>query len=249
MAKLKSLLKIEGTLGGITFYKTKDGNLAREKGGVSRERIMRDPRFERTRENIAEFKQAANAGKLLRDSIVPLLMTARDSRVTSRLTKIMIGVCKNDTVSFRGERNPAFGLNSDEGKALLKSFNFNLASPLNAILFKAFALDPATGKITIENLVPNEDMAIPVGATHISLSGAMLNIDFETGIYSFKMTNVQNIATGMTPTSIALVPTEIPSGSGAMMYFLKIAFFQEVNGKQYSLRNGAFNSLELVEIG
>ncbi len=32
MAKLKSLIKIEGTLDELTFYKTQDGNLVRQKG-------------------------------------------------------------------------------------------------------------------------------------------------------------------------------------------------------------------------
>jgi len=31
MAKQNSLLKIQGTIGGMTFYHTKDGNLVREK--------------------------------------------------------------------------------------------------------------------------------------------------------------------------------------------------------------------------
>ncbi len=32
MAQQKSILKLRGTIGGISFYKSKDGYLAREKG-------------------------------------------------------------------------------------------------------------------------------------------------------------------------------------------------------------------------
>ncbi len=35
MAKLKGILKIEGTLDELTFYKTQDGHLVKTKGGVS----------------------------------------------------------------------------------------------------------------------------------------------------------------------------------------------------------------------
>lgn len=69
MAQQKSIIKLRGTIGGISFYKSKDGYLAREKGGVDGSRIASDPAFARTRENGAEFSNSASAGKLLRDTI------------------------------------------------------------------------------------------------------------------------------------------------------------------------------------
>jgi len=62
MARQKSILKLQGTIGGISFYKSKDGYLAREKGGVDASRIANDPGFARTRENGAEFGNSASAG-------------------------------------------------------------------------------------------------------------------------------------------------------------------------------------------
>lgn len=56
MAKLKGILKIEGTLDELTFYKTQDGHLVKTKGGVSADRIANDPNFQRTRENGSEFE-------------------------------------------------------------------------------------------------------------------------------------------------------------------------------------------------
>lgn len=49
MAKQKSIIKLEGTIGGITFLKTSDGYLAKEKSEVSKSRISSDPAFARTR--------------------------------------------------------------------------------------------------------------------------------------------------------------------------------------------------------
>ena len=51
MARQKGIIKLEGTIGDISFYKSKDGHLARTKGGVDAERIQNDPAFQRTREN------------------------------------------------------------------------------------------------------------------------------------------------------------------------------------------------------
>jgi hypothetical protein len=40
MAQQKGIIKLDGTIGGITFYKSKDGYLAREKGGVSAKELQ-----------------------------------------------------------------------------------------------------------------------------------------------------------------------------------------------------------------
>jgi hypothetical protein len=87
MAKQKGILKLDGTIGGITFYKSQDGYLAREKGGVDANRIATDPNFQRTRENGSEFGRAGKAGKVLRNSLRVLLQSSSDNRMVSRLTK------------------------------------------------------------------------------------------------------------------------------------------------------------------
>lgn len=64
MARQKGIIKLKGTIGDITFYKSQDGYLTREKGGVEASRIASDPAFQRTRENGAEFGRAGKAGRL-----------------------------------------------------------------------------------------------------------------------------------------------------------------------------------------
>ena len=55
MAKQIGIIKLKGTIGDISFYKSQDGHLARGKGGVEASRIANDPAFQRTRENGSEF--------------------------------------------------------------------------------------------------------------------------------------------------------------------------------------------------
>ena len=69
MAKQTGIIKLKGTIGDISFYKTTDGHLARGKGGIDPERIKNDPAFQRTRENGSEFGTAGKGGKLLRNAI------------------------------------------------------------------------------------------------------------------------------------------------------------------------------------
>ena len=105
MAQQKGIIKLDGTIGGITFYKSQDGYLAREKGGVSADRIANDPNFQRTRENGAEFGAAGKAGKLLRTAFRNILQNSADNRMVGRLTSEMVKVIQADLTSVRGLRN------------------------------------------------------------------------------------------------------------------------------------------------
>lgn len=248
MARQKGIVKIEGTIGGMTFYKTQDGHLVKEKSSISGERIASDPAFVRTRENGSEFGAAGKAGKVLRDALRPLMLNAADGRVTSRITQIMTDILKLDTTSVRGLRTPAVGLAGAPGKALLKGFNFNNSAILGSVLFKPYAVNTTTGVITITGLVPINDIAFPAGATHMTITGGYGNINFATGVVALSLTNAVNTIINATASTVTLTPTAVPAGTGTKVYMLKVEFFQLLNGVQYSLKNGAYNALSIVEI-
>lgn len=248
MAKSSGLIKIEGTIGGVTFYKTADGQFAREKGGVSREKIMRDPSFERTRENMSEFKIAVKNGKKLRDSLRYFIRKSHDRHVSSRLTQVMSRIAKTDSSSMRGLRNAALGLQTNEGKSLIENFNFNKGAELGSILFKTWTLDTVTGVISFGSIDPLNDIAVPEGATHFSISGAMEIMDFTSGNYDLQYTNVVNAIIGTNPVPVTLTPNALPTGTGNTFFFLKVEFFQEVNGVQYALRDEKHNAVAVVGV-
>jgi hypothetical protein len=248
MAKLKGLLKIEGTLDNLTFYKTQDGHLVKTKSGVSGDRIANDPNFQRTRENGSEFGSSASAGKLLRNAIRNLMMNASDNRVTSRLTQIMTQIKNYDTTSVRGDRNVGVGIADPMAQTLLKGFDFNDSATLGSVVFAPFTTDIGSGKIDFPAFMPINDIYYPTGATHISLKSAFANVDFVNEVSSVEYSPVQNLAIDGTNTPFTLIPAGVPSGTGTKLYFLTIEFFQEVNGIQYSLKNGAYNVLNIVEV-
>ncbi|MGX1022877.1 hypothetical protein [Psychroflexus sp. MBR-150] len=248
MAKLGGILKIEGTLDNMTFYRTRDGHLVRTKGGVSKERIQNDPAFVRTRENGAEFGASASSGKLLRTSVRNLLMRAKDNRVVSRLTQAMTKVKNFDTTSVRGERKVSLGLATPEGKEILKGFNFNNRAIMDSILFSPLSVDNVTGEVTLTNLNPANDIDFPSGATHVSLTSGFAKIDFDTGENAIELSSTVNLPIDNTTATQTLVPAGVPTGSGNDFMLLLVEFFQEVNGNQYILKNGAFNVLSIVEI-
>ncbi len=248
MAKLKSLIKIEGTLDDLTFYKGTDGYLVRTKGGVSAKRIKNDPAFARTRENGVEFGHSANSGKQLRRAILPLLLDAKDGLVTSRLTQVMSQIKNADATSLRGERKVHIGLTSALGKQALKGFEFNDNANIANVLLTDFTLDTATGEIEILDFSPMLHVFKPEGATHLSLTAGFLNLDFSTEVKDLKTSPAFNMAIDATVATVNLTPTSPATGTGNELYFLKVAFFQQVNSIQYPLKNGAFNALQLVEV-
>ena len=249
MARQKSFLKIEGTLDELTFYKSDGEFLVKTKGGVSGDRIANDPAFQRTRENGAEFGMSAAAGKQLRTAFRNLMMTASDKLVTSRLTKVMTDVKNLDAANARGERHVHEGFDLPEGKAVLKGFNFNIKSVLSGILFKPYALNTTTGALDILGLVPSMDVAVAPGSTHMSVTSGWAKVDFSTGEFETSLTNTVNLPTNTTPTDVNLTHAVAPAlATGINVFVLLIEFFQEVNGVQYSLKNGGYNSLAVIEV-
>ena len=247
MARQSGLIKIKGTLDNVNFYKTKDGDLARMKTSVDANRIKNDPAFERTRENNAEFGISAKAGKLVRDGARPLAMTAADSRLASRFTQLMTRIKNLDTVSSRGQRNIVQGLQDPQSIAILQGFEFNRNAILSSILFKPYSVSP-TGEITISNLVTQNDIAIPQGATHVSFTAGVLGLDFANGDQELQLSNVVNLPIDMANNNVVLTPSAMPTLTGLTMILLRLEFFQEVNGNQYTLKNGAFNALRIVSV-
>nr|WP_288834359.1 hypothetical protein [uncultured Flavobacterium sp.] len=248
MGKLSSFIKLEGTLDGLTFYKAQGGYMVRTKGGVTKKRIMSDPAFARTRENISEFSLNAKSGKLIRDSIGILLNRAKDPKLSSRMLQLMNEIKDFDSTSKRGKRKVAIGLNTPEGKALLKNFDFNGKASLATVLHAPYTLDTATGVITIADFVAEQQLLFPEGATHVHLRSGMVHLDFETGLFENSYSPERIIPLDNTVATVVLTPTSIPGGSGFQLYLLLIEFYQEVNGTQYPLHSGNYNVLNLVDI-
>src|SRR5260221_13380743 len=65
MARQQGILKFKGNIGSFSMYKTQDGFQGREKSGIEPGRVLNDPAFQRTRENLAEFSQVAQSAKLI----------------------------------------------------------------------------------------------------------------------------------------------------------------------------------------
>lgn len=248
MAKQTGIIKLKGTIGGISFYKTSDGHLAREKGGVDGARIANDPAFQRTRENGSEFGRAGKGGKVLRNAIRTLLQNAKDKRVVSRLTKDLLAIVKTDATNARGLRTI-----QDGTLALLENFDFNLNGKLGAALYAAFTntFDRVTGDATLGIVAfsPTLRIAAPTGTTHFKIVMGASELDFvnETSTFEIDETAILPYTTPDTA-AIALTASLTANSTLPVIQVLGIEFYQEVNGQMYALKNGAFNALAIVTV-
>lgn len=248
MAQQKGIIKLRGTIGDITFYKTKDGHMAREKGGVDAKRIANDPAFQRTRENGSEFGRAGKAGKILRASIRTLLLNSADSRMVSRLTQSMIKVIQADTTSVRGLRNVI------DGEAeLLSGFEFNINGTLGSSFFAPYegTIDRVTGAITIvlAPFVPANMITVPGGTTHFKIISAGSEIDFEAETFVESHMETAVLPWDMLPTAVITHTNMVtPNSTKPLFLFMGLEFYQEVNGAMYSLKNGSYNPLAVLTV-
>lgn len=248
MARQKSIIKLEGTIGGVTFYKSKDGYMAREKGGVPADRIKNDPAFQRTRENGSEFGRAGIAGKVLRNSIRALLLKASDFRMVSRLTQEMVKVIQMDETNPRGQRNVI------DGEAeLLQGFDFNINGKLGTTLFAPYqvAIDRVSGDaaLDIEKFVPQTAIAAPSGTTHFKILSAAMEVDFENQTFVTKMSESAILPWDTTEVPAATMENNLtPASTHPLFFVLGVEFYQDVNGTKYPLKNGAYNALQIVKV-
>jgi hypothetical protein len=248
MARQNGIIKLKGTIGDITFYKTKDGHLAREKGGIDANRIKNDPAFQRTRENGSEFGRAGKAGKTLRTALRTLLLNSADSRMVSRLTQSMVKVIQADLTNERGLRNVI------DGEAeLLTGFEFNIRGKLGTSLFAPFGanIDRAAGEISVDlaSFIPSNMIAAPSGTTHFKIISAGSEIDFEGETFVSTNSETAILPWDTTPTAPINHVNPVTANSTKPLFLaLGVEYYQQVNGTMYPLKNGSFNPLSLVQI-
>ena len=248
MARQAGIIKLEGTIGDVAFYKSQDGHLARSKGGVSADRIKNDSSFQRTRENNNEFARAGAAGKLLRMVFRQYLQNGSDNRMVSRLTKEMLKVVKADATNTRGQRNVL-----DGEVELLEGFEFNIGGMLSTTIFTPYVatIDRVTGalQIAVPAFSPAAAIAAPEGATHLKLISSGAAVDFEGG--TFEAVTAESDDIEIAPGQVAaqnLLNQLAANSTHPLFLVLGIEFYQQVNGVNYSLKNGNYNALALVKV-
>ncbi|HET9130401.1 MAG TPA: hypothetical protein VFO86_05605, partial [Terriglobia bacterium] len=248
MAKQDSLILIKGTIGELSFYKTRDGYFVRKKTVLSGARVKCDPAFKRTRQNADEFGRAARAGKVLRTAFAPLMEYASDSRVTSRLAGALFKVIRADMTHPAGQRTII-----PQHATLLKGFNFNRHGSLPKIFLAPYSasIDRTTGSFTVSvpTFNPSVSVRIPHGATHLRFSACGVSVDFESGVYESAIVHSSEIFLEDPTAGPISLCGKLPDVSSRPIFLvLCLEFLQETNGRISNLMDRSYNAMAIVKV-
>jgi hypothetical protein len=172
MSKQTGLIKLNGKMGGVSFYRSNGEDLAKLAKGPNKDKILTGADFVRTRENMAEFGGSATGGKALRLALATALLGMSDRYMHSRLTKVFKEINLKGT-GARGQRTISVSAN----RSLLQNFEFNQKTNFTTVFDAPFssAVNAArnVATITIPAFLPSSFMQMPEGATHFQLIAAM----------------------------------------------------------------------------
>ena len=248
MARQKSIVEIQGTIGNLTFFKSQDGYMVKAKSQVSKDKILSDPKFSRTRENMAEFANAGKSGKIIRSPFSNLLQTSADPRMVSRLVAQCIGILKTDTVSKRGKRTVANG-----DLSLLEDFEFNNKGILSTALLAPYTVTftRTTGIVDFDLpvFVPQQGIAAPQGATHYQVQLAAAAVNFNAKKNKGFRTASAVLPWDNDPSADLTLSLTLPVNSTFPVFILlQLQFMEQLNTDYYALQNGAYNACAIINI-
>lgn len=263
MSKQKGLIKLEGNIGGISFYSSDGKFLARMANGPSKERISKDPAFKRTRENNMEFGGSAKVSKAFRAALSTVLQSMAGRYLTSRLTKIF-KVINLKATGTRGERPIELSAYKDTLKNFDLDKNTNLSSVFSAPFTLVMNGDRNESTLTIPNFVPDDYVSAPAGATHFKLVlaiGAVSDYQFNNGTNGYEPTDpsqntlnaVDNspiLALGATAVTATLTATiqgqPTIANDVSVVNCVGIEFYQQVGTDYYLFAQD--NAMKVIEV-
>ena len=265
MANQKGFIKLKGSLGGLTFYDKNGKSVVRTTGGVDKKRILSDPAFKRTRENMSEFGGSAKVGKSLRMGFVSVYKSMAGVGTVGRLTGVMKRINSVGT-GRRGQR--VFDILPN--KVLLEGFEFNKNAPLDAMFFApndAPSLDAnrSIATWTIPDFNTDDYILPPVGASHFRLvlaTTVLSNFSYNEDLKSYEPVEAaENETNGISfTTEIALggmvgadinlsvdlgFSVALPATVGVVSA-IGIIFYQEINSQFYELASDNAMRIEVV---
>ncbi|WP_166336886.1 hypothetical protein [Sphingobacterium chungjuense] len=220
----------------------------RAKPGVTRERILKDPKFVRTRENGYEFGRASRKAKQIRQQIITLTRGTADGNMRNRFLSLIHRIQKRDSISLRGERRF-----QDENTPQLRGFEFNAYSSLSQRFIEPLItrFDRHTGlaTLTIPPFDPQMAFQAGQGATHIRFifSAAPLpNTEIRLPLATSVSTDYIPLIGRYNGTLLAI---QLAAALSDVVYGLVgISVYEQINNTYYPLEKGKYNSLTIVSV-
>ncbi|WP_419870916.1 hypothetical protein [Chryseobacterium sp. CT-SW4] len=130
MATYESLIKLKGSVGDLVFYTLNGKNVVRKKSGFNKAAYKKNPAYEKVRQNSSEFGHCSKVGKIIRTALDGYIKESGEPLLYQRFARLMTQIKDLDGLSEKGKRTVYNGLNTEEGKMLLKKFQMGKKSSL-----------------------------------------------------------------------------------------------------------------------
>jgi hypothetical protein len=243
MGKLDGIIRFTGSFDGLSFYKLRGKIVVRRPGGFKSAAVKTQANYVRTRENASQFGYCSSIGKVLRIALHPFVRKIRTPYLHTHVVSLFNQILKFDSVSLRGAKTLLLGLASDEGRALLRGFEFNKELSFKKVFPVPYTVSLSEGKfiVPVFKMTP---ISFPTGATHIGLQFMMLRFDFESLDYRLQTSEVCYLAKAESEASCELVANAV-GGSGSLLGLVFASFYQETNGEKYAFEGCALSVVEV----
>ena len=244
MAKVKSIVQLNGTIGDINFYTRKGVALARKAGGgFTGEAIRTKESMVRVRENGSEFKGCMQSVQFFKLGLQSFLSTFKDGTLHQRLVQLFTRLKDLDVVAARGSRTVFGGLQTAAGQQLLNGYLLTSGAGLKDLLRHKIHFDWTTG-FSIPDF-EGKRLSFPAGATHLALRIGYLSLDFENHTFSFSGSDAVYLTPNEGSTVIIPAPALV-AADGLQVGVVFARFVQEMNGEFYPLKSENSVVLEVV---
>ena len=183
--------------------------------------------------------------KEFKNAIRPFLAGYQDGSLHHRLMALFLSIRDCDVVSERGKREVWQGMTTEHGQRLLE--DFVLTPKRSQLLPCTYAFDWNTLQFKVSAFDVSR-LRFPDGADYMEVSLGVVRFDFEQLTYSTEWATPLVIDRYFTSNSFSLNVATIPMGTGQLFAIVRVAFYQDVNGKPYLLPGeGAFGLQVFVE--
>lgn len=246
MAKVKTILPLVGTISGINFYYRKGELIARKAGGgFNGKAIKKSPTMVRVREQNNEFANCSKVNKAFKYSILDLFMGHKDGTLHSRLMALFLKLKTLDSFNKRGERTVSNGVQTPMGKKFLKDFSF---TPKKSTLLPAHYFFDWSSLSFHVNGFDVRLVKFPKNADVLEVRLRLLRFDFENLTYKVSDSNPLIISRDFDQDHFSLTAPEPDAGSGLLIAFARVSFYQLVGGQKYLLPGDGALRLRIVGI-
>lgn len=235
---------IRGTLGDLNYYRTQKGQcIIRQRRQSTKNAFYRHPRYERCRENVAEFVLTSKHASRISRAFSSRRKYFSDSEHFNRLVGLLRMIAQTST-SERGSRC------WNEGNIhLLEGFSFNkdrsFSNTINAESSVTIDTDTGHCHLLLADFVPALDLHPPARAAYFQIIFRVAVLGEDGKDYEFEDLTGLHATNSAAPLAISLQTPFLSTPGALILVGAGILFYEDYMGIPVPIRGGTFEILEV----